>query len=380
MTAKILLPTPENLAVAAQAIQQGDVVGMPTETVYGLAGNSRSVRALARIFETKERPTFDPLIIHVGIPVGHVGPVENGIHELEKLRLIDASGLTELQRTQVDRLIQSFWPGPLTLVLPKHPDVPDLATSGLSTVGIRMPSHPIAQALIAASQCPLAAPSANRFGRISPTTPQAVKDELGDRIQWILDGGPSQIGLESTVLAFNEQGNLCVLRPGGTSLEKIEELLGESLSETPSQSLQGPPSPLLATPAPGMLESHYAPKKPFYLLNQRVPLLDSIDFAFISKAMSSFSLSSKIGLLLMSGDPEPLSQQLSQAINRPVLSRSLSRTGDLHEVAYRLFAEMRWLDSSDAAVLFAEPCTPNQGLSHAIADRLNRASARSRTQ
>lgn len=218
MKAKIVPPTPESIQQVAEALRHDEVVGMPTETVYGLAGNARSPIALARIFETKERPTFDPLIIHVGR--------FSGLDDFKVLGLVDFKALSAERIRQLEILIEKFWPGPLTLVLPKDPSVPDLATSGLPTVAIRMPEHPVALALIQAAQTPLAAPSANRFGRISPTTAQAVEQELGDRISWIIDGGPSTIGVESTILSLAFPDELVILRPGGTPPEAIEAALG----------------------------------------------------------------------------------------------------------------------------------------------------------
>ena len=357
MTAKILSPTPENIALAAQAIQRNEVVGMPTETVYGLAGSCRSPQALARIFKTKERPTFDPLIIHVGLEA-------TGCAALEKLRLIDGGQLSKALILCTDLLIRHFWPGPLTLVLPKHPDVPDLATSGLPTVAIRMPKHPVAQALIAAAQVPLAAPSANRFGRISPTTPEAVAEELGDRIDWILDGGPSQIGLESTVIAFDPNAEIILLRPGGTPQERIEEVTGRAVLA---------PSPSKGLLSPGMLESHYAPRKPLHLLPKRVPELTSDD---LEPLLAGTPSSAPLGLLILGGDPDQAGRAFSLKTGHPVITHTLSPEGDLEEAAHRLFAELRKLDTSAAQVLFSEPCQDEFGLSHAIRDRLKRASAR----
>lgn len=367
MTAKILSPNPENIQLAARAIQRHEVIGMPTETVYGLAGSGRSPEALARIFKTKERPTFDPLIIHVG-------PEAISTHELEKLKLIDGSQFSKDLTVCVNSLIHHFWPGPLTLVLPKHPDVPDLATSGLPTVALRMPQHPVAQALIAAAGVPLAAPSANRFGRISPTTPEAVVEELGDRIDWILDGGPCVIGLESTVIGFHQNAEAVLLRPGGTPLEKIEEIIGRIA--TPSSPSKTSVFPSNSMPSPGMGESHYAPKKPFHLLPKRVTDLTSADIDRIHKTLQGLPPQSLLGLLILEGEAKTVGQVFSQKIGHPVVTHTLSPTGNLDEAAYHLFGEMRKLDSSPAILLFSEPCPLNFGLSYAIQDRLKRASAK----
>ncbi len=357
MKAKILIPTPENIQLAARAIRNDDVVGMPTETVYGLAGNARSPIALAKIFNTKERPTFDPLIIHVG-------PEVKSLKDLAQLHLIDENQISTSLQNQINLLMKEFWPGPLTFILPKHSEVPDLATSGLSTVAIRMPRHPIAQALISASGQPLAAPSANRFGRISPTTPQAVAEELGDRIEWILDGGSSEIGVESTVISFNENEEFCILRHGGTPQEKIERVLSQRVAFHSKEKLQ----------APGMLESHYAPAKPFKLLPCQ---LAQMSFVEIQKFLEELPFgNSPVGLLLMKGDHQMGSRYLEEAIHRPIVSRVLSPKGDLEEAARNLFSYMRELDTSSAVLLLAEPCPDSVGLGHAIQDRLKRASAR----
>lgn len=193
--AELLQPTAENLARAGEALRRGELVGMPTETVYGLAGNALDAEAVARIFAVKERPTFDPLIVHVA-------PELRGLDAFGEAELVDVAALDGDARTHIEALISRFWPGPLTLVLPRGARVPDLVTSGLATVAVRMPRHPVAQALIRAAQRPLAAPSANRFGRISPTSAADVQAELGDRIGLILDGGSSEVGVESTVLAI----------------------------------------------------------------------------------------------------------------------------------------------------------------------------------
>ena len=361
MRARILEPSLENLQTVAEALQKNQVIGFPTETVYGLAGNCRSPEALTRIFETKERPTFDPLIVHVSSDY-------KGIQRLVEFRLVDSSRVSESMQRVADELMTAFWPGPLTLILPKHPDVPDLVTSGFSAVAIRMPQHPIAQKILTLSGIPLAAPSANRFGRISPTSPQAVAEELGDRIDWIVDGGPCQIGVESTVVAISEQGEITLLRPGGidldTLLKKVKTIT--LLKEQPSHTLQ----------SPGLLTSHYAPQKPFYLLPRPLSSLQENGWKSILDQTQSLDPHAPIGFLLMSGNPTSLDASFLRKLNRPVIVRSLSHSGDLHEAARNLFAEMRALDSSEAQVLFSEPCLTEKGLGFAISDRLKRASAR----
>jgi len=367
LQAVILPPTSENLTQLGEAIRKDEIGGMPTETVYGLAGNAFSPKALARIFDAKERPTFDPLIIHVAPPSGSLKHF--GIPQLEELCLVNARVLHSKQKESIHQLIQAFWPGPLTLVLPKHEQVPDLATSGLPTVALRMPNHPVAQALIAASKTPLAAPSANRFGKISPTTAQAVYEELGDRIPWILEGGESQIGLESTILSFPSKEEVHLLRPGGIPAEKIEALLGTLLIRHKNCSSSGP---LIS---PGLLESHYAPTQPFRILPKPVRELTSEDLRGIYQGLDPISPQAQIGLILMSGDPPLEGYRLEKLIKKSVMAKTLSSDGNLQEVAHSLFSTLRSLDRTDIALILIEPCPHSEGLGYAIMDRLKRASA-----
>lgn len=357
--AQILDPTPENIKIAAEHLKNGLVVGMPTETVYGLAGDALNESALTRIFKTKERPTFDPLIVHVAPPEGReLGFVEM----LERLNLVDPSPLSLPTRAKAEALMQAFWPGPLTLVLPKHRDVPDLATSGLPTVAVRMPRHPVAQALIAAAGTPLAAPSANRFGRISPTSAEDVMEELGQRIELILDGGPCEVGVESTIVAVEASGTVRLLRPGGIARDAIEEVIGGGLVIGNDGAIA----------APGMLASHYAPRKKLHLLAGPVGKLGPSE---IEKIRSAIGKSRAIGLLVFQGDVGAAAESLRRALGgMRVIATALSEDGDREEAARALFGELRALDGSNAEVLFAEPCPDEQGLGYAIADRLRKAS------
>ena len=364
--AQILAPSPENIAQVAKALLQDEVVGMPTETVYGLAGNARSPTALARIFSTKERPTFDPLIIHVSTQV-------QSLEHLAQLNLIDLQKISTSQRGILETLIREFWPGPLTLILPKAQGVPDLATSGLPTVGVRMPAHPVAQALIDAAGCPLAAPSANRFGRISPTTAQAVMSELGDRIHWILDGGSCAVGVESTIIGLKpDSDEIQILRPGGLAPEQLERALGKSIDLNSTTNSHGLSSLIQA---PGMLESHYAPSQPLVLLPKVVQELNSYDLEELKKQLLIIPPDAPIGALYLGGDPQLLSQKLGELLKRVILGRSLSFKGDLSEAAQNLFQEMRNLEALQTPIILAEPCFHQTGLGFAIADRLKRASA-----
>jgi L-threonylcarbamoyladenylate synthase len=307
---------------AVQLLRAGDVVGMPTETVYGLAGDGFNPAALARIFEIKRRPLYDPLILHfAGADAAFA--VACDVPE------------------QARKLAARFWPGPLTLVLPKRDTVPDLATSGLPKVAVRVPAHPVAQALLRAFGGPLAAPSANRFGRISPTDAAAVRAELGDAVPLILDGGPCAVGLESTVLEVGD-GTITLLRAGGISVEEIERAAGMPVARA---------TPVDDTPvAPGQLRHHYAPRK-------ALRLLDSGD---------AVPHSPGAGLLAFG----PITGKGFNAVE------NLSPTGNLREAAANFFRALRALDDDPCVeAIYAAP-VPQHGLGLAINERLERASAR----
>jgi L-threonylcarbamoyladenylate synthase len=301
-------------------LKEGQTVGIPTETVYGLAANAFDNLAVGRIFEVKNRPTFDPLIVHIA----------------------DVSELHEVARSiphKAALLAEAFWPGPLTLVLPKQNRIGDLVTSGLDTVGVRCPKHELTRALIRACGFPLAAPSANPFGYISPTKAAHVLKQLGGFIPAVLDGGNCEVGVESTIVQVDTENKATVLRMGGLAVEEIEKVIGKVEVNVASSSKPA---------APGMLTSHYAPRKPFRLGNI----------------------------------PELIAQHHSQ--NFAVLSfcqnydvahlRVLSEQGNLAEAAANLFAYLRELDESEAELILAE-LVPNEGLGRAINDRLKRAAA-----
>lgn len=286
--------------------------------------------------------------------------------------------------------------------------MPELATSGLDTVALRMPAHPVAQALIAATGQPLAAPSANRFGRISPTSAADVLQELGDRIDLILDGGPCSVGVESTVIRVEENGGLTQLRPGGLARADIEAAAGCPVAVVGSSSRPEPAGGARHSPgpqaAPGMLESHYAPVRPMILLPSALPQLEPRHWEGIVRAAEAargadpVATPPRAAFLLQRGEAtaaESLARaalaaaaqagiadesgahfQASGAMGgfvQVAAAASLSRDGDLHEAARSLFARMRELDASGATVIFAEPCVADRGLGHAIADRLGRA-------
>lgn len=239
MTQNAALPSPSEIQHAAALLREGKLVAFPTETVYGLGANALDPAAVARIFEAKGRPTTSPVIVHVSS--------------------------TEMARTVVSEwpesaelLAQRFWPGPLTLILKKQPIVPALVTAGLDTVGVRMPANPIALALIEAAQAPIAAPSANRFTQLSPTTAQHVREGLGDRVAYVLDGGPCTVGIESTVLSLTDPAPL-LLRPGGISRQQIEDVIGPIARQSEPTGE--------AHPAPGMHPRHYSPRTRLLLVS-----------------------------------------------------------------------------------------------------------------
>lgn len=312
---------PGTLGAALDALRRGEPVAMPTETVYGLAADATNPTAITSIYEAKGRPRFNPLIAHVASI------------EMAKAH-VTFSLLAE-------RLAEAFWPGPLTLVLPLkdtgkiHP----LATAGLGTAAIRMPEG-FARELIAGFSRPLAAPSANRSGRISPTTAQHVADDLGDRIGLILDGGPCRVGVESTILAVNDQ-QLRLLRPGGIPVEMIEKVAGMTVER------MRPASEGEAIVAPGMLASHYAPNSLLRL---------NATEARPGEAVIRFG-----GIPLKAED-------------QAIAIMDLSPSGDLREAAANLFDLLKRADACGATGIAVAP-VPGHGLGEAINDRLNRAAA-----
>lgn len=307
-----------DLARAASVLRSGGLVGMPTETVYGLAANALDEVAVARIFSAKNRPHFDPLIVHV-------------------------ADWTEVDRAarsvppEANRLWAALGPAPLTYVLPKRPEVPDLVTSGLDHVAVRIPQLLLTRQLLASAGVPAAAPSANPFGFVSPTTAQHVADQLGDRVDYILDGGSCGVGVESTIVSWPE-GRAVVLRLGGIPVETLTEILGYAPEVRHSSSK---PS------APGMLDAHYAPGKPVRLMAQ------GTDWSQVVV-------------------PQDI-QALAFAANNCV--PSLTTHGDCAEGAQRLFAVLREFAASDFAELWME-LAPEAGLGRAINDRLRRAAHR----
>ncbi len=312
---------PADLERAAAIIAAGGLVGMPTETVYGLAANALDAQAVLRVFLAKGRPRFDPLIVHVADA--------------------EQAWSVAVPSARARALGRRFWPGPLSLVLPRHACVPDAVTSGLETVAVRCPAHPLARALIQRCGVPLAAPSANLFGRLSPTTAAAVREQLGERVELVLDGGPCQVGIESTVLRPDPQP--LILRPGGVSREELIAELDEPVLIA-DRSARAASLPLIS---PGLLASHYAPRTPLMLKAIGEPWPEVGQAAILS----------------WRGEDLPTAARRIEV---------LSPEGDLAQAATGLFAALRRLDACGAAVIVAE-CVPEHGLGVGINDRLQRA-------
>jgi L-threonylcarbamoyladenylate synthase len=303
----------------------GGLVAFPTETVYGLGCDAFNARAVAKVFEAKNRPAFDPIIVHIS--------------EFAMLSWV-AARVDALSK----KIARAFWPGPLTLVLLRSARVPPLVTAGLETVAVRMPAHPIALKLISAAGTPLAAPSANIFGRLSPTTAAHVHAQLADKIDLIIDGGRCAVGVESTVVAVSGK-KARVLRLGGLALEKLERVAGEVELQT---------RPQARPQAPGQLEKHYAPCTPVQLLRHAKTDLPKKN--------------ARVGLLAFTQPRDPSAYAAVEV---------LSQKADLCEAAANFFAALHRLDAQGLDVILAEP-VPEVGLGRAIMDRLRKAQGQAR--
>jgi L-threonylcarbamoyladenylate synthase len=308
---------------AAQLLAAGGLVAIPTETVYGLAANGLDEMAVLRIFKAKRRPLFDPLILHTS--------------SVEKAR----RWVSEMP-TWAEELAAAWWPGPLTLLLPKMPEVPDLVTSGLPHAAVRVPRHTLTLELLESLPFPVAAPSANPFGYVSPTRPEHVAAQLLDEVDYILDGGPCEVGIESTIVGY-ENGQVTIFRTGGLPVEEIERVVGKVAVRQGSTS-----NPV----APGMLKSHYAPGK---------PVLFGMAKTYFSNEHADRS---QVGVIsLRNSYPVPSEHQ-----------RVLSPEGNLDEAARNLFKAMRELDATSVRKIVTEEF-PDSFLGRAINERLRRASA-----
>ncbi len=312
--------TGKNTDLAVSLLREGKLVAIPTETVYGLAANALDEIAVLSIFKTKERPHFDPLIVHI-----------HDIDQVEKY--------ANWSDDRLKQLAQHFWPGPLTLLLNKKVIIPDLVTSGLDQVAIRVPSHPLTLEVLRKIELPLAAPSANPFGYVSPTSATHVQKQLGNKIDYILDGGECKVGLESTIVGI-EDDKLCIYRLGGLSLEEIEKVAGKVDLRLNSSS---------DPKAPGQLKSHYAPLKKLYVG----------DIAELMKLHSG----KRIALI-----------GFGEIKEKGDLNFNLSIHSDTEEAARNLFRILREADESDAEIVIAT-VIPEQGLGKAVNDRLKRAGA-----
>ena len=307
----------ESISEAAEIIKQGGLVAFPTETVYGLGADGLNSIAVAKIFEVKKRPSFNPLILHI-----------SDKSSLEKY--------SKVRNDKVDQLINKFWPGPLTLVLPKTNLVPDIVTAGNLTVAIRIPNHPVALQLIKECGSPIAAPSANRFGHLSPTDSSHVAKYLGNKVDLILDGGKCSVGIESTIIEFVDD-EFYLLRPGGLSKEEIEREIGSIKTGIPDAAKPN---------SPGQLPSHYSPHTPISFLSEKL-----------------FDPGKKIGGIFFR----------ENKYSFPFRSvKILSETGDLREAAAKLFAYLHELENEELDLILVEPIE-EKGLGRAIMDRLKKA-------
>ena len=308
-----------DIVYAQQLLETGEVVAIPTETVYGLAGNAYDEKSVLKIFQIKQRPSFDPLIVHTS----SIEQMKDFVTHFPNNALL---------------LAKHFWPGPLTLLLKKKSIIPDLVTSGLSSIGVRIPKHSLTRQLLQQLPFPLAAPSANPFGYISPTTPKHVHDQLGNKVPYILSGGACKIGIESTIVGFKQEQPL-IYRLGGTSLEAIEQVVG------PVTVVEATSNPQ----APGTLQSHYAPTKPL----------------LVGKLTTLVKRFSHVPLGILAFDR----YIPGIAPSHQVL---LAPTGSLEEAAKHLFAALRTLDQRAIALMLATP-VPDVGIGSAVNDRLKRA-------
>jgi L-threonylcarbamoyladenylate synthase len=369
----ILRDTEEDIQKAADILKEGGLVAFPTETVYGLGADAFNTRALARVFEAKGRPRFDPLIIHIAEYAG-----------LERAARLSA--LSPDRRALVEKCAAAFWPGPLTLVLPKQPDLPDLATAGLSTAAVRWPGHPAARALNgftapAVKPGAVAAPSANPFGRLSPTRAEHVIEGLGEKIDCVIDGGPCPVGVESTVLDLASP-RITLLRPGGINREALEDVIGAvasgpaepGMSDMPGSTGPEPDGPALS---PGMLKSHYAPLSPLFLHNGEemaaLPYKKGEAYLFFSgKSLGAWTRRAGEerlnGVERLNGEECPNGGESGDAL-------TLSETGGVTEAAANLFERLHRLDRLRPERIHAETL-PEEGLGAAVNDRLRRAAAK----
>jgi L-threonylcarbamoyladenylate synthase len=330
--------SPADLSRAAQCVRNGGLVAFPTETVYGLGAHALDRAAVARIFAAKGRPFTDPLIVHVA-------------------SIDDARRLVASWPETAARLAARFWPGPLTMVLPRADIVPDEVTAGLPSVAVRMPAHPVARAVLQEAAIPIAAPSANLFSRPSPTTAAHVLADLDGRVDIVLDAGPTPVGVESTVIDLTGAVPM-ILRPGGTTREDLAAVLETAVGDAP------PPSQTAPMASPGLLERHYAPRAPLtvYEGEDRARVLERL----AADADRLLAAGRRIGLLLHDED----------RVDRPAADvRRLGSVGRLDLLAANLYAELRALDARDLDAILVHGVADARGLGAAVRDRLRRAAS-----
>ena len=332
-TTSILRPTPANLRRLAAALRRGELVAIPTETVYGLAANALDAQACRKIFQAKRRPSNDPLIVHV--------------RDLKQ-----AATLAEVSPAAI-KLAEKFWPGPLTLVLPRKSCVPDVVTSGRDSVAIRAPRHPLARRILRLTGLPLAAPSANPFGYVSPTTAAHVRDGLGGRIKYILDGGACRVGVESTIVDLRNPAKPRILRPGAISQREISQVLNCIVTSVKSRaSAEGEE---MGAVAPGTLAQHYSPKTPLVLVQ---------DWADAAPRRAP-------------GNPAFIRFRKPEGGGRKKNFFWLSQNGGVREAARSLYAVLRKVDQGRFTRIYIEAAPAALGaLANAINDRLSRAAAK----
>ncbi|MFW6034643.1 MAG: L-threonylcarbamoyladenylate synthase [Halothermotrichaceae bacterium] len=329
---------------AANLLHQGEVVSFPTETVYGLGADAANAKAVKKIFKAKGRPQDNPLIVHI-----------TGEAQLKK---IISSSLNQ----KVQKLVNAFWPGPLTIIFEKSGLIPDRTTAGLNTVAVRMPSHPVARALIEKTGLPLAAPSANISGAPSPTTAEHVFKDLKGLIPLIIDGGPSPVGVESTVIDVRGKEPQ-LLRPGGVPLEAIESIIGEKIDRTVKKTNKEKPI------SPGMKYRHYSPETPLFLID-----MDNKNFEAILK--DEYKKYHKIALVLTSEKVDKMKRILEKSANWTAEQINIVNIGSQFQVdviASRLFKLLRQLDEEDYSLILVETI-PEKGLGAAVMNRLHKAS------
>jgi len=341
---KYLPVSADSIRRAAQILREGGLVAFPTETVYGLGADAFNAGAVAKIFEVKNRPHFDPLIIHIA-----------ALETLEKVA--DFSVLSKETRQKLFFLAENLWPGPLSIVLPKNKKIPGIATAGLETAAIRFPDHEAARELISLSTGAVAAPSANQFGSLSPTRAEHVRDKLGNKVDMILDGGPTRIGLESTVIDITtdidksrhgEGSGVKILRPGGTPKEAIEKLIGAVEDGSPVMDASK------GLVSPGQLKSHYAP--------------NTLLVAFNMEDIEKIAYEKESAYIFFDGSTRDawISAQKSP---KSAVIRVLSETGQVLEAASHFFETLHELDNGKILRIFVQ-LAPQGGLGNAINDRI----------